>query len=431
MNIRSPSGITKLAAPLDNTQAVAVEIERVHKALKPLFERSGVTWKLLQERGDAEIVSNRAVRIPLELAPPGNFRQVDFNGGDLGRGGGTQYIFGTANAYSLVVALETTKLAEIGTNSSQKAIADVVRKDMKNGVKELRWGLDALVQGSGTGQLAILSSGAGTTTWTLGSNFKTLLLHRGLRVQLYDTTFTTQRSGVSTIAAVNFTAGTVTVDVNPVGATNGDIVVIEGLSGASPTTINGLPSFQSDATTGTTLGLTRSLYPEIQAQRYNANGAFLTPTFVRLALNKLRIKRDDDESMQKLVAHTNVHQVDAYEQNAMLASVIYKDPTANQKADLFFKMENIAGVPIKTNIKADPTRIDFLELSRWFRVVVMDIDFYRDPGGGSDTVFPLYGASGGRAASSIWYMGTMQNVLSEDPGFGTYLDNLQKPAGYP
>src|SRR5450631_2707281 len=120
-----------MAAPLDNSQAVAVEIERVHKALKPLFERSGVTFKLLQERGDVEIISNRAMRLLLELAPPGNFRQVDFNGGDLGRGGGTQYIFGTVSPVGFVAALETTKLAEIGTNSNQKAIADVVRRDMK------------------------------------------------------------------------------------------------------------------------------------------------------------------------------------------------------------------------------------------------------------------------------------------------------------
>lgn len=419
-----------MASPLDNTQAVAVEIERVHKALKPLFERSGVSWKLINERADVEIVSNRAMRIPLEIAPPGNFRQVDFDGGDLGRGGGTQYIYATVSGVGFVVALETTKMAEIGTNSNQKAIADVVRKDMKNGVKEMRWGLDALLQTAGTGQLSVLSSGAGTTTWTLGGNFKTLLLHRGLRVQLYNSTFATKRNGTATIQVIDFGLGTVTVDVNPVGATNGDLVVIEGLSGASPTSLYGFPTFQSDAKTGTTLGLDRSLYSELWTPSYNANSAMLTPPFVRLALNKLRIKRDDDESMQKLVAHTNVHQTDAYEQNAMLAAVIYKDPTAKQGFDLFFKAENMAGVPIKTNIKADPTRIDFLELSRWGRAVLLDIDFYRDPGN-SEYVFGVYGASGGRASSALWYMATAQQVFSEDPGFGAYLYTLAKPAGYP
>src|SRR6516164_1463769 len=102
-----------MAAPLDNSQAVAVELERVHKALKPLFERSGVTWKLLQQKGDVEIISNRAMRIPLEIGPPGNFRQINLDGGDLGRGGGTQYQFATVSPLGFAAALETTKLAEI------------------------------------------------------------------------------------------------------------------------------------------------------------------------------------------------------------------------------------------------------------------------------------------------------------------------------
>lgn len=418
-----------MAGALDNTQAVAVEIERVHKALRPLFERSGVSWKLIDERGDVEVVSNRAMRIPLELAPPGNFRQVSFDGGDLGRGGGTQYIFATVSGVGFVVALETTKLAEIGSNSDQKAIADVVRKDMKNGVKEMRWGLDALIQTPGTGQISVLTAGSAGTTWTLGGNFKTLLLHRGLRVQLYDSTFATPRATIATIQKINYAAGTVTVDQVVGGAADTDLVVIEGPTGANPTSLFGFPYFQSDATSGTTLGLDRSLYPELWTPSYNANGAALTPPFVRLALNKLRIKRDDDESMQKLVAHTNVHQTDQYEQNAMLSAVIYKDPSAKQGFDLFFKAENMAGVPIKTNIKADPTRVDFLELSRWGRAVLLDIDFYRDPGN-SEYVFGVYGTSGGRAASALWYMATMQQVFSSDPGFGAYLYGLAKPTGY-
>jgi hypothetical protein len=418
-----------MAAPLDNSQAVAVELERVHKALKPLFERSGVTWKLLQQKGDVEIISNRAMRIPLEIGPPGNFRQINLDGGDLGRGGGTAYQFATVSPLGFAAAMETTKLAEIGTNSNQKAIADVVRRDMKNGVKELVWGLDALLQ-TGTGQVSTMSSGAATTTWTLGGNFKTLLLHRGLRVQAYDTTFTTQRTGVATIQTVNFPAGQVTVDIIPTGLTNTDILVIEGLSGASPTSLFGIPTFQTDATTGTTLGLSRSSFPELWAQSFNANNTLLTPPYVRLALNKLRIKRDDDESMKSLVAHCNVHQTDAYEQNAMLAAVIYKDPTAKQGFDLFFKAENMAGVPIKTNIKADPTRIDFLELDRWGRAVMADIDFYKDPGD-AGTVFGVYGSSGGRAASALWYIYTAQQVFSADPGFGAFISNLARPAGYP
>ena len=418
---------------LDNTQAVAVQIEKVRKALRPLFERCDTTISLLKQKGSVEKVSSRAMRIPIEIAPPGNFRltNLDSTTVGLGRGSGTQYTFATVSPLDWVVALEATKKAEISTNSEEKAIADVVRKDMKNGVKEMNWALDALLQGSGTGQLSVLSSGSGTTTWTLSGNFKTLLLHRGLRVELYDSTFATKRVGVATIQAVNYTAGTIVVDQIPAGATNGDLIVHEGLSGANPTSLFGLRSFQSDATSGTTLGLTRANYPEIQAQRINAGSTFLSPPMVRAALNKLRIKRDDDAIMAGLIVHTSPVQTDAYEQNAQLISRIDKTSSSKEAFDLFFTPSNMAGVPVKTNIKADPTIVDFLCLDRWGLAVSQDIDFYRDPGNG-ETVFPLYDTTtGARVPAAGWYIIFSGQVFSEDPGAGAYIDNLSKPSLYP
>jgi hypothetical protein len=348
----------------------------------------------------------------------------------LGRGSGTQYTYATVSPLDWVVALEATKKAEISTNSEEKAIADVVRKDMKNGVKEMNWALDALLQGSGTGQISTLTSFS-SLTWTLGGNFKTLLLHRGMRVELYDATFATKRTGVATIIRVNYSAGTVTVDANPAGITNGDLIVHEGLSGANPTSLFGLRTFQSDSTSGTTLGLTRADYPEIQAQSVNAASTFLSPPMVRAALNKLRIKRDDDAIMAGLIAHTSPVQTDAYEQNAQLVSRIDKTSSSKEDFSLFFSPTNFAGVPSKTNIKADPTIIDFLCLDRWGLAVSQDIDFYRDPGNG-ETVFPLYDTTtGARVPAAAWYIIFSGQVFSEDPGAGAYIYGLSKPSLYP
>jgi hypothetical protein len=415
---------------LDNVQAVAVQIEKVRKALHPLFERADSTYSLIKEKGNVEKISSRAMRVPFELAPPGNARQVNLDGGDLGLGSGSQYIFGTVSPIDYAVALQATKKAEISTNSTEKAIADVVRRDMKNGIKEMNWFLDALLQTAGTGQISVLT-GISSLTLTTGGNFKTRLLHRGMRVQFYDSTFATQRPGVSTIQAVNYVAGTFVVDVLNAAVTSTDLVVIEGLSGANPVSLFGIPYFQSDATSGTTLGLTRSSYPELQTQSINASSSFLAPSMVRAALNKLRIKRDDDAIMNGLIAHMSPEQADAYEQNAFLVTRIDKTPSGDEKFDLFFKPTNIAGVPIKINIKADPTRIDFLCLDRWGRAVSQEIDFYRDPGEGN-TVFPLYSlTTGGRLAASIWYLYTSQQVWSDDPGAGSYVYTLQKPVLYP
>ena len=50
----------------------------------------------------------------------------------------------------------------------------------------------------------------------------------------------------------------------------------------------------------------------------------------------------------------------------------------------------MSGVPIKSSINADQTRVDFLDLSHWGRAVMKDIDFFEI---GGQTVFPIYGAA--------------------------------------
>ena len=78
----------------------------------------------------------------------------------------------------------------------------------------------------------------------------------------------------------------------------------------------------------------------------------------------------------------------------------------------------MAGVPIKSSINANQSRVDFLDLSHWGRAVMQDIDFY-DVGG--QTVFPIYGASGGLASAYIFYFVTGFQVWNESPRSGAYI----------
>ena len=48
----------------------------------------------------------------------------------------------------------------------------------------------------------------------------------------------------------------------------------------------------------------------------------------------------------------------------------------------------MSGMPIKSSVNADQTRVDFLDLSHWGRAVMKDIDFFEV---GEQTVFPIYG----------------------------------------
>ena len=50
--------------------------------------------------------------------------------------------------------------------------------------------------------------------------------------------------------------------------------------------------------------------------------------------------------------------------------------------------------------------------------------------GRGQTVFPIYGASGGIAASFIFYFDTGFQVWNESPRSGSFIDSLARPSGY-
>ena len=51
------------------------------------------------------------------------------------------------------------------------------------------------------------------------------------------------------------------------------------------------------------------------------------------------------------------------------------------------KEGGMSGVPIKSSVNADQTRVDFLDLSNCDRAVLKDIDFYEVNG---NTVFAIF-----------------------------------------
>ena len=115
---------------------------------------------------------------------------------------------------------------------------------------------------------------------------------------------------------------------------------------------------------------------------------------VRLAINKVR-KALGINQVAKLIAYTSLEQEHQWEQLGVTISQIIKEGAGGRASDLdllFTGEKTMAGVPIKSSINANQTRVDFLDLSHWGRAVMQDIDFYEV---GGQTVFPIYGASGG------------------------------------
>jgi len=417
-----------------NANVVALQLEKVRDKVPLLYERDDILLTMIQQRGDVEKVSSRNMRLPLQLVPGGKAGSYNADGGDLGRGSGTSYDVAQISPMFFRFAIEITKLVEYATTGRERAIENATKREVANGMKQFRAFLDKLMQTAGNGVLGTINSIA-STTFTMTVPNGAALVYPGQTIQIYDTTLTTNRNvaaGVTTtvLSADPITTQQITVDNVPTGTVATDVIVHDGLTGAQPVSLFGIKYHQNNATTGTWLNLNRATYPvQLQTPRVNAGNAALTPSNVRLAINKVR-KSLGINHVSKLIAYMAVEQEHAWENLGITVSQIIKEGGGSNGNDLdllFSGRKTMSGIPIKSSVNADQTRVDFLDLAHWGRAVLKDIDFYEVNG---NTVFPIYGASGGLAASYIFYFDTAFQVWDDSPRTGAFIDTLARPSGY-
>src|SRR5215472_9389411 len=417
-----------------NANVIALQLEKVRDKVPLLYERDDILLTMIQQRGDVEKVSSRNMRLPLQVNPGGKAGSYNADGGDLGRGSGTAYDVAQVSPIFFRFAIEITKLVEYATTGRERAIENAAKREVANGMKQFRAFLDKLMQTAGNGVLGTINSVAGST-FTMAVPNGAALVYPGQTIQIYDTTLTTNRNiaaGVTTtvLTADPITTQQITVDNVPAGTVATDVIVHDGLSGAQPVSLFGIKYHQNNATTGTWLNLNRATYPvQLATPRVNAGNAALTPSAVRLAINKVR-KALGINHLSKLIAYMAVEQEHAWENLGITVSQIIKEggeKSGNDLDLLFSGRKTMSGVPIKSSVNADQTRVDFLDLSHWGRAVLKDIDFYEVNG---NTVFPIYGASGGLAASYIFYFDLAMQVWDDSPRSGAFIDTLARPQGY-
>jgi hypothetical protein len=422
-------------AQMQNAQTIALQLEKVRDKVPLLYERDDVLLTMIQQRGDVEKVSSRNMRLPLQVNPGGKAGSYNADGGDLGRGSGTSYDVAQISPIFFRFAIEISKLVEYASNAREKAIENATKREVANGMKQFRAFLDKLIQTGGNGVLGTISSIAGST-FTMTVPTGAALVYVGQTIQIYDPTLTTNRNvaaGVTTtvLAADPVNAQTITVDNVPTGTSANDVIVHDGLSGSQPVSLFGLKYHQNNATTGTWLNLNRATYPQqLATPRVNGGNSALVPGYVRLAINKVR-KSLGIAQLGKLIAYTSVEQEHAWENLGITISQVIKEGGSGGRASdldlLFSGRKTMSGIPVKSSINADQTRVDFLDLSHWGRAVMKDIDYFEI---GGQTVFPIYGASGGISAAFIFYFDTGFQVWNDSPRSGSYIDTLARPTGY-
>lgn len=420
-----------------NVQPLEKELIIYEKGIPELLEVDTAILELM-EKQEADPVSNRAARIPLLTQIGGTFQQVSMDGVSLGTTSGPVWNVATLTPYYFTGGYSWTALAQYATTGAERGVKSVTGEVMRLAIKQFRTYQDMLLNTT-TGILGTITSLSTVTltndTLTFTTDgFNEELFAIGQNIQVYNAGLTTNRGGAN-IIAINRTAHTIQLDATIASIAATDVVVIGGLTGTLTiqSSLFGIPYHDSDATSGLWLNLNRANISQVVTPSVNASSGGLVTSFVRAVLNRIRMNLGDDyfnKEDTKLIAYTHPTQADAYEALAITQSVIYKEPTGNQDVDLMFNNQRglmMSNVPVRQSIHADRTRIDFMNMSLWGRIVATDTGFYKS---GDQIVWPQY-VSGGAAlvSTNMFYLKCGLQVYTRNPLGNAYIKNLARPAG--
>lgn len=411
------------------SQVAALELEKVISKVRVLFERDDRFYAHIKKR-DVEKISNRQMRVPLELRPGGSFQYFNPDGGDLGRGGGPTFDKAVLNCVFLSENIEYTKLTQWSTDDARKAIINSVRRLTATALDEMRRQLDSQMMQAGDGVVGTVTTdtpAGGSNVLSLATDgFGARLVRYGQTVQVFDSTLATNR-GSANITQWDVENKSISLTPQIAGVVAGDKLVVSGISApASLPALYGVPYHHSNASAGTWLGFSRSTTPEIRANRVNAGGAALTLPLPRLAMNKIGNRVGIDNTINP-TAWLHPAQMQAYEEIGQLVSIIQKT-TKEEGLNMYFGSNmQLAGAGVKPSFSWDKTRIDFIVDEVWGRAEILPIGFYTTDG---RKIFEIRGASGGVAAAEIFYMVVGMQTFVSNPAACSYIDNLAVPVGY-
>jgi hypothetical protein len=412
-----------------NAQTLAYQYEKVVPRISLLFQRDHTLFDKIDKRDNLEVISSRAMRIPLDILAGGKLRQVNPDGGDFGRGSAITADFAQLTSVYFAFATEFSKLMEVATDEKEKAVEPAAKRNLEAAVDQFRAGIEALLNSDGSGTLDTVVSVTSPNVITV-NNANQFFDNQDIQVF---SALGTASLGTVTIQSVDANAKTLTLTgAYPVGTTTGYLLVVDGAPGVASSSLLGVEYHQVNSTTGTWLQLQRSSYPgKLSTPTVNFASAALTPQKVRLMLSLVRRALGiDTPNVDRLMWQMNLDMEAAWENVGLIVTQVIQNQLGGTESEDMLKKsapKTMSDRPILCSIHAVPGRIDGLCLDHWGRGETQPIGPLEF---GGQILFPVYGNSGGLSAATITYLWTGFNVFTDNPRAGCYGSNIAIPAGY-
>lgn len=409
-----------------NAQTVAYQREKLREDIAILFQRDDTLFGKIQKGKNLEKISSRAMRLPADLLAGGNFLQINPDGGDFQRGSAITSDFMQVTSVYFAQATEYTKLAEVATNADSKAVAPAAKRNLEAAVKQMRTNIEALLNTDGSGTLDSVVSVSGSTITVNNAN----QFFDNQIIQVFSALGGTNRGSAQILSVDANAKQIILTQTAPVGTTANDLLIVNGGAGVANSSLFGLLTFQVDSNTGTYLQLARPSYPgKLKTPHVAMNSQAITPQAIRAGEQILRRALGvDTPELQGAVAHMGLDQQLAWENTGLVVTQVIQNQLGGSESENMLKKEppsKMGRFDILASIHAKPGRIDVLCLDNWGRAETQPVD---DLEYGGQTMFPVYGASGGLSGATISYIWCGFQVYNTNPRAGIFWDSCAIPS---
>lgn len=436
----------------DITNVIGTQMENVRPKLQPLIEMTTGVGAFIKRNSEAHKVSMwsqtldggqtlAAFRMPLQRWEGGDYATFDYDNGDLGSGSMMNAVFLSMGTFHTRVAVTMSALAIKSTASSEQAIINAWKYQLKTAIKTYQVYYDTDIHQDGTGVLAT-GNGTGTSsstnpTYNLEANFGAQRLRKNQLVEVFSADLTTSK-GQLRVASFDQQAKTVTLTgtVTGAGFVNTDKIAYPGMTAtlAVGSWRNGLYTFNNSATSGYTLGLNRATVTELVCPTVAAGSNPLTPA-MGLLLNDIQIQLRDPEALAGQRGISHMAQRAAWYLQGLAISE-WKRGSRDSMIDLIPKeigqdtTFTYCGVDYMVSKKQDRSRLDVIVPKTWCRALFHEADFFTSPDGSQRFFVNRSSSTANPKAGFTFYIVGSDNLANTDSQCSGTISGLSLPAGY-
>lgn len=442
-----------MANLLQESAVEAVEIEAFAKGIPDLVYKSRTMYNFFKKGSKTYPTANitaaggttrPAFRIPFRVQSGAALSQQTGDGDALLRGTGSKWLAGDLSPIGLFAGCEISYLARKATEGPKRGLISLRAEELKNSFDSFMRGVDAQFLSDGAGSIVQLPTTATINNNTLGGANPSSISGLGGQANQFQEQQVVQfflsegggaRSGTATVSYVDGANDIVYFSTAlPSGTAAGDFVVIQNGSGALNSGVLGLYAWQTNATTGTIMGLNRATYPgQISVPNINkANFAVNTTDGYKAEILIGKGLGSENEAVADFEWICGPDQQLAIAQlftNVLVQNVLPPGDTALDMTKK--KMPKMWGNrPLNVVYTAKQGRIDAVCPETWGIIETVEPSLY-DFGDGQTTMpVPTNDGTGNTTynTSSIFYYHTFLNLFNANSKAACYISNAAVPS---